>query len=153
MARRLREVIIPKEKVSFWLDQNGFWHNENERFENQRIINYFHSCIKKDDRGFHLAQRHRDYIEKAFFSYEDTALFVFDVIKGEQIILVLNTQKRVKLRPKRLFTRTDSLYMQLGEDRIKFTENSLVKIADMLEFHQEESFIRVEGRKYRIDDR
>ena len=145
--------MIPKEKVSFWLDQNGFWHNENDRFENQRIINHFHSCIKKDDRGFHLAQRHTDYLEKAFFPYEDTALFVFDVIEREQIILVLNTQKRVKLRPKRLFTRTDRLYMQLGEDLIKFTENSLVKIAEMLEFQQDESFIRVKGRKYRIVDR
>ena len=153
MARPLREIIISKGDVSFWLDRNGFWHNENERFENQRIINHFHSCIRKDDRGFHLAQRHRDYLEKAFFPYEDTALFVFDVIKGEQIILVLNTQKRVRLRPRRLFIRTDSLYMQLGEDPIKFTEDSLVKIAEMLEFHEDETFIRVKGRKYRILDR
>jgi hypothetical protein len=153
MARRLREIIIPKENVSFWLDRNGFWHSENERFQHQRVINYFHSCIKKDARGFHLAQRHRDHLEKAYFPFEDTALFVFDVIKREQIILVLNTQKRIKLKPKRLFTRGESLYMLLGEDPIKFTENSLVKIADMLEFHEDESFIRVEGRKYRIEER
>jgi hypothetical protein len=153
MARRPREIIIPKEKVSFWLDRNGFWHNENERFQNQRVINYFHSCIKKDARGFHLAQRHRDHLEKVYFPFEDTALFVFDVIKGEQIILVLNTQKRIKLKPKRLFTMGDSLYMLLGEDPIKFTENSLVKIAEMLQFQEDESFIRVEGRKYRIEER
>jgi len=153
MARPLREIIISKGDVSFWLDRNGFWHNENERFENQRIINHFHSCIKKDDRGFHLAQRHSDYLEKAFFPYEDTALFVFDVIKGEEIILVLNTQKRVRLRPRSLFIKRDSLYMQLGEDAIKFSEGSLVKIAGMLEFQENESFIRVKGRKYRIFDR
>jgi hypothetical protein len=153
MALRLREVIIPKEKVSFWLDRNGFWHNENERFQNQRVINYFHSCIKKDAQGFHLAQRHRDYHEKAYFPFEDTALFVFDVIKGERIILLLNTRKRIRLKPKRLFTREDSLYMLLGEDPVKFTENSLVKIAEMLEFDEDKTFIRVKGRKYRIEER
>jgi hypothetical protein len=153
MARRLTEIIIPKGKVSFWLDGNGFWHNENERFQNQKIIKYFHSCIKKDGRGFHLAQRHRDHLEKAYFHAEDTALFVFDVIKEKQILLVLNTQKRIKLKPKKLFTRGDSLYMLLGEDPIKFTENSLVKIAEMLEFHGDKSFIRVKGRRYRIEER
>jgi hypothetical protein len=153
MARRMREIIIPKEKASFWLDRNGFWHKENEKFQNQRVINYFHSCIKKDARGFHLAQRHRGYLEKAYFLFEDTALFVFDVIKGEPIILVLNTGKRVRLRPKRLFTMGDSLYMRLGEDPVKFTENSLVKIAGMLEFQKDESFIRVKGRKYGIEER
>jgi hypothetical protein len=153
MARRLREIIIPKEEVSFWLDRNGLWHNENERFQNQKVINYFHSCIKKDARGFHLAQRHRDHLEKAYFPFEDTALFVFDVIKGARTMLVLNTQKRIKLKPKRLFTRGDTLYMLFGEDPIKFTENSLVKIAEMLEFHEDESFIRVEGRRYRIEER
>jgi hypothetical protein len=153
MARRLREIVIPKEKVSFWLDRHGFWHNGNERFQNQKVINYFHSCIKKDPRGFHLAQRHRDHIEKAYFPFEDAALFVFDVVEGEEIILVLNTQKRIRQRPKRLFTRGDSLYMLLGEDAIKFTENSLVKIAKMLEFRQDQSFVRVKGRRYRIEER
>jgi hypothetical protein len=153
MARRVREVIIPKEKVTFWLDRNGFWHNENEKFQNQRIINYFHSCIRKDSRGFHLAQRHREHLEKAYFSYEDTALFVFDVIKGEPIILVLNTQKRIRLRPKKLFTRKENLYMQLGEDEIKFTEHSLVKIADKLQFDGEDAFIRFKDKKYRIEER
>jgi hypothetical protein len=153
MVRRLREIIIPPENVSFWLDRNGFWHNEDQRFQNPRVINYFHSCIKKDDRGFHLAQRHRGHLEKAYFPFEDTALFVFDVIKGERIILVLNTQKRINLKPTRLFTMGDSLYMRLGDDPIKFTENSLVKRAEMLQFQEDESFIRVGGRKYRIEER
>jgi hypothetical protein len=46
-----------------------------------------------------------------------------------------------------------SLYMRLGDDPIKFTENSLVKIAEMLQFQEDESFIRVGGRKYRIEER
>ena len=151
MARQIKQVIVPKEKACFWLDRNGFWHNPCEKFQNQRIINYFHSCIKKDGRGFHLAQRHRDYLEKTYFPYEDTALFVFDVIKKEEITLVLNTQKRVKLKPRKLFIKEDHLYLQIGEDRIKFTENSLVKIGDFLVFDGKECFIRVKGRKYRID--
>jgi hypothetical protein len=153
MARRQREVTIPKENVSFWLDRNGFWHNEKEQFENERIIHYFHSCIKKDALGFHLAQRHRDYLEKVYFPYEDTPLFVFDVIKGKEVTLVLNTRKRIRLRPKKLFTRSENLYMQFGQEEVKFTEHSLVKIADMLHFDKENDFIRFRGRKYRIEER
>jgi hypothetical protein len=146
----LKQVVIPKEKAVFWLDKNGFWHNEGGKFEHRRIINYFHRCIRKDQHGYHLAQEHGDFKEKVYFPYEDTALFVFDVIKHDEITLVLNTKKQIKLKPRKLFIKGDSLYMDAGDDRIKFSEQALIQVAAFMEEHHDKLFMRVRGRRYRI---
>jgi len=77
-------------------------------------------------------------------------LFVFDVIKGEDISLVLNTQKKIRLRPKKLFVNDDNLYVNSGEHRIKFTDNSLIRIWDLLGYEGDDYFITVKGRRYKI---
>ena len=150
MVKRSREIVVRKEDAVFWLDKHGQWYNKDEKFQHRKIINYFHSSIRKDKDGYHLAQRHRTHKEKVYFPFEDTALFVFEVIKGEDIILVLNTKKRIKLRPKRLSIRDDSLYMHVGEERVKFTEHSLLRIADLIAYEDGCYFIKVRGRRYRI---
>ena len=151
MKKPLTETVISKEEAVFFLDKHGFWrHKEQGKFEHRKIINYFHSCIRKDENGYHLRQKIGNRIEKVYFFCEDTALFVFDVIKGEEIVLVLNTQKRVKLRPRNLFVNDDSLYMTLGKDRIKFTDYSLIRISDFLDLEGDEYFITVKGRRYKI---
>jgi hypothetical protein len=150
MPKKLREVVIPKEQALFWLDKHGFWHNEHEKFQHRRIINHFHSSIRKDKDGFYLLQTHRDYREKVYFFYEDTALFVFDVLKQEEVILILNTKKRMKLKPKKLFVKNDNLYMDQGEDSIKFSEQALIRIANLLEYVEDQVFIRTGGRRYRV---
>lgn len=152
MKRKLEELVIPKEKAIFWLDKHGFWHTEMGKFENQKIIKQFHLSIKKDDDGYYLEQEHRHFREKVYFKYEDTALFVFHVIKGEEIILVLNTGKRVKLKPRRLFINGDFLYMYMGEDRLKFAEMALITISDYMEDKDGKFFIKVNGRRYLIPD-
>jgi hypothetical protein len=86
-----------------------------------------------------------------YFHYEDSALFVVDLIKDNDIMLILNTKRRVKLRPKNLFTRNDNLYMRMGEETIKFTERGLMKISDLLEFSDTQYFIKVKNKKYRIE--
>jgi hypothetical protein len=63
---------------------------------------------------------------------------------------MLNTKKQVKLKPKNLWVRDDSLYMQTGEENIKFIERGLMKISDLLEFTNEQYFIKVKDRRYRI---
>lgn len=151
MKKPLREIVIPKEEAVFFLDKHGFWrHKEQGKFEHRKIIQYFHSRIRKDEKGYHLRQKLGNCIEKAYFHHEDTALFVFDVIKGEESVLVLNTQKRVKLRPRNLFVNDDSLYMSLGEERIKFTDHSLIRISDHLDYEGDDYFITVKGRRHRI---
>jgi hypothetical protein len=152
MTKKLKEVVIPKEKAAFRLDGRGRWHSEDGEFLNRKIIEHFHLSIRKDKQGFHLMQRHRDFREKVYFPYEDTPLFVFDVLKGENIALVLNTRKRVKLMPGKLLIRDDDLYIRLGEDRAKFTEHALIRLSPFLEFEGERAFIKVKGRRYRIPD-
>ena len=150
---RMKKVhIIPKEQAAFWLDKNGFWHTGPTKFENRKIINHFHSCIRYDESGYHLRQEHRHYIEKVYFHCEDTALFVLQVLKKEDIILVLNTGKRMKLKPRRLFTCNDNLYMYSGREIIKFTEGAMITIASELEDENAVLSIRVKGRRYQIPD-
>ena len=150
MKKEQREIIIPKEKAIFWLDKNGRWHNVHGKFEHKKIIDYFHSSIKKDQNGYYLSQKREDVQEKVYFHYEDTALFAVDFIKDNDITLILNTQKHVKLKPRNLFIRGDNLYMRMGEETIKFAERGLMKISDLLEYDNDQYFMRVKNRRYKI---
>jgi len=150
-TQKLKIKVIPKEKAVFWLDKNGRWHNKDGAFEHRKIIKFFHSAIKKDKDGYYLSQDLDTHTEKVYFKYEETALFVFDIIKHEEeIILVLNTKKRIRLEPEKLFIKDDSLYMNAGEELIKFDDRSMMKISDMLEFDEERYFIKIKDEKYQI---
>ncbi len=150
MTKELKEIVIPKEKAVFWLDKNGRWHNKHGEFQHRKIIDYFHSSIRKDSDGYYLSQINENYKEKVYFQYEDTALFVFNVIKNKDIILVSNTKKQIKLNPKKLFIREDNLYMQDGEEFIKFTERSMIKISDYMEYDNDIYLIKVNNKRYKI---
>lgn len=150
MTAPLKEIIIDKNDAVFWLDKNGCWQNENGKFRNQKIIHYFHSCIRRDGQGYYLYQENENYAEKVYFPYEDAALFVFDVIRQNEVTLVLNTRQQVKLKPRKLFTKDDSLYMHLGEDTIKFAEKGLLKVSQLLEEDSNQLYIRIRDRRYKI---
>ena len=147
----LKVKVIPKEKAVFWLDKNGRWHNKDGPFEHKKIIKFFHSAIKKDKDGYYLSQDLNTHTEKVYFKYEETALFVFDIIKNkEEIILLLNTKKRIRLEPEKLFIKNDSLYMNAGEELIKFNDRSMMKISDMLEFDEKNYSIKINGNRFQI---
>ena len=118
MKNKRTEIIIPKDRAIFWLDKNGRWHNAHGEFEHRKIIDYFHSSIKRDESGYYLSQRRGSVQEKVYFHYEDTALFAVDLIKNNDIMLILNTKKQIKLKPRNLFIRGDDLYMRMGEETI-----------------------------------
>ena len=143
-------MIIPREKAVFRLDRNGVWYIESEKFSNQKIINYFHSIIKKDKDGFYLEQEHKHYIEKVYFPYEDTPLFVFHIVKTDAINLSLNTGKHIKLDPENLIIKNDNLYIKKDDDLIKFHENALVSLACYLEDADDQYFINLDGKRYLI---
>ena len=153
MAEKVKEVVIPQEQAIFWLDKNGCWHNANGKFRHKKIIDYFHACIQRDQNGYYLYQENENYTEKVYFPYEDQALFVFDVVRDKGIVLVLNTKKQIKLKPKNLFIKDDSLYMQMGSETIKFAEQGLMKIAQFLEDENDQFYIRYNDRRYRIPTR
>jgi len=150
MANKLKTIEITRDEAVFRLDGNGCWHNSDGKFRHKKIIDYFHTSIQRDQKGYHLYQAHDKYIEKVYFPYEDKALFVFDVIENNDIMLVLNTKKRTRLKPKKLFIENDNLYMQLGNEVIKFAEQGLMKIASFLEEEGDGLFIRSKNRRYRI---
>ena len=150
MKKRHNEIVISKEDAIFWLDENGRWHNTHGEFQHKKIIDYFHSSIQKDEKGYYLSQERENLREKVYFHFEDTALFAVDLIIGEDITLILNTKRQIKLKPKNLYTKNDNLYMRLGQEIIKFAERGLMKISDLLEFKDDQYFIKVKGRKYRI---
>ena len=150
MPKKIKEIVIGKEDAVFWLDKNGHWNNENGKFRHHKIIHYFHSCIQRDRQGYFLYQENENYVEKVYFPYEDQALFVFDVIEPDDVILVLNTKQRIKLNPCKLFVKNDCLYMHMGKEIIKFAEHGLVKIARYLEEKSGQLHIRVKDRSYKI---
>ena len=144
------EVVIPKENAVFRLDANGCWHNESGRFRNKKIIDFFHASIRKDAGGYFLFQNKGNCTEKVYFPYDDTALFVFEVILSDSITLVLNTGERLPLEPQKLYAQNDALYVTVGEHRVKFTERSLMTISGLMTFEDENYFIRQAGQRYQI---
>ena len=150
MKNKRTEIIIPKDQAIFWLDKNGRWHNQHGEFEHKKIIEYFHSSIKRDENGYYLSQKREGVQEKVYFHHEDTALFAVDLIKEDNITLILNTKKQIKLKPRNLFIRADDLYMRMGDETIKFTDRGLMKISDLLEYENDQYFIKIKNRRYQI---
>ncbi len=130
----MKEIVIPKEKAVFWLDRHGYWHNRHGRFELPRIISKFHAAIGRDGEGYYLTQVNGDVREKIYFGHEDTALFVFDVRRGDnEITLILNTGREVVLVPETLYIQDDALYTRVMGERIRFAERGLLKVGPLLE--------------------
>jgi len=146
----MKKIVIPKDEAVFWLGKDGRWYNKHGRFKHKKIIDFFNTSIQKDKEGYFLYQATEEYTEKVYFHYEDTALFVFDVITNKDIVLVLNTRKQVKLKPMKLLMKGESLYMEAGEEQIKFAERGLMKISDLIEYEGDDYFIRIKSRRYRI---
>lgn len=145
--------VIPRENAVFRLDKNGIWHNEHGRFEHPKIIRYFHRSIQKDENGYHLSQRRDGFLEKVYFPYEDTALFVFDIREQKNgLTLVLNTGKTLILDPETLFSRNDSLYVKTADHCIKFAQNALVRISRFLDQDQEPLCLVLGGKTYSIPE-
>jgi hypothetical protein len=144
-------MIIPKEKAVFRLDKNGVWYVDDEKFTNQKIINYFHSLIKKDKDGYFLEQEHRNFIEKVYFPYEDTPLFVFRIVKGDHgLTLHLNTGKQIKLDPEKLLMKNDNLYIRNDEDLVKLNDNAVLSLADYMDDAGDQYVINIDGKRHLI---
>jgi len=150
MTKQPKEIVISKDKAVFWLDSNGRWHNKHGQFEHRKIIDFFHSSIRKDKEGYFVAQVTESYLEKVYFRYEDTALFVFNVIKNEGIFLILNTKKQIKLNPEKLYIKDDFLYARDDKDLIKFTEQSMMKISKYMENDNDRYFIKINDKRFNI---
>jgi hypothetical protein len=145
--------IVAREDAAFWMDAEGRWRNRHGRFENPRISRHFHASIRSDAQGYYLLQDHGDYLEKVYFPYADTALFVVDIIEDrDELQLVLNTGRRLGLNPENLFISNDCLYLRLGEHRVKFGGDCLVRMMRYMEFAGSECRILWRGERYTIEE-
>jgi hypothetical protein len=152
MGPALPEVVIPRENAVFRLDARGRWCNRHGVFRNRRICDHFHAAIRRDAAGYHLRQELPDRVEKVYFPYEDTALFVVQVALGDPVELTLNTRRRIALDPALLFVRGESLYLTLEGERVKFTERATLKLAEAMEFTPEGYAIRTGERVHPIPE-
>jgi len=152
MGPALPEVVIPRENAVFRLDARGRWCNRHGVFRNRRICDHFHAAIRRDAAGYHLRQELPDRVEKVYFPYEDTALFVVRVALGDPVDLTLNTRRRVALDPALLFVQGESLYLTLEGERVKFTEQATLKLAEAMEFTPEGYAIRTGERVHPIPE-
>lgn len=150
MVDQPKEIVISKEDAVFWLDENGRWHNVDGPFKHKKIIDYFHASIHKDENGYYLCQEHNNLREKVYFRYADVALFVFEMNFGNDIELVLNTGQKIKLDPQSLYISKDCLYMQSGEDCIKFDERSLMQISRNIDEEGDQYIYRMDNKRYPI---
>jgi hypothetical protein len=138
----LKQIVIPKEEAVFRMDANGNWHNEYGRFEHPKVIRYFNTSIRKDENGYYVYQSTEEYEEKVYFPYEDTALFVVDIIVDADLLFVLNTAEKISPDPDkdRLFIKQDSLYLETAEHLIKFSSHAMVRFSKFIKEKQDTLF-------------
>jgi hypothetical protein len=139
--------VIPKDKAVFWMDENGRWHNQHGPFQHKKIIDYFNASIQKDENGYFVQQSNGNVIEKVYFRYQETALFVVDLVMDDPIVLKLNTRLRLELDPEKLILYNDKLYYCLGDEVAKFNERSLLKISENITCVQDHYYITIGSRK------
>jgi len=146
----MKEIIIKKEDAVFWMDANGRWHNQHGEFEHKRVIDYFNRSIDHDAEGYFVSQQRGELIEKVYFAYEETALFVVEILADKTIWLLLNTGKKIALDPKNLMIKNDSLFIRKDHQLIKFNDRSMMKLSNRFEEKDGQFHIRLNNKDYPI---
>ena len=146
------EIVISKEDAVFWMDGNGRWHNQHGEFEHKKVVAYFNRSIGYDADGYFVSQVRGDIQEKVYFPYQETALFVVDIIQNGDLQLLLNTQKQVPLNPEKLFIRNDNLFMHFENQLIKFTDRSMIKLSDRFDDANGKFTIQLNGNRYTLQE-
>lgn len=153
MTDKKREIIIAKEDAVFWMDGNGRWHNQHGEFEHKKVIAYFNQSIGYDAEGYFVSQVRGDVVEKVYFPYQETALFVVDIIQNDDLRLLLNTRKQVPLNPEKLYISNDTLFMHFDRQLIKFTDRSMIKLSDRLDDTNGKFTLHLKGVTHTIQEK
>lgn len=156
VEQKLPEIVVPKGKAVFWMDQFGRWHNQHGPFEHKKVIDYFNSCIRKDKDGYFLGQIRDDHFEKVYFKYEQTPLFVVDAIietTPATVELILNTTQKLMLDPEQLFIRSDNLYIQKEDEIVRFTDRVLLKLSSFIIVEEDRYYLEINGKRHAIDEK
>ncbi len=146
-------IVVPKERAVFWLDRRGRWCNADGVFRHPRISEHFHRSIRRDAGGYYVGQERAGGVEKVYFPYEDTALFVREVVFGEEIRLRLNTGLEIPLGPGALLACGEALYATHDGERIRFTERAMVQLSRAMTSSEEGLFLETRHGRHRIPER
>lgn len=146
-------VVIPKHQASFRMDGDGRWHNKDGPFRHKRVIRHFNAAIDKDEMGYFVTQQRGETKEKVYFPYEETALFVVEVLWPDPLRLKLNTGRKEILDPRCLFISGDHLYYQLENGTAKFNQRTLLSISDSLSFEEEKYYFNFDSIRISIEER
>lgn len=146
----LNIIEIPKENAVFRMDGRGRWCNVGGTFRNKKIIDHFNRSLGHDEKGWFVCQNRGDLIEKVYFPYEDTPLFVVDVRFEDPPQLILNTGDHLGLNPHNLRIQNDQLYQVEGAHWVKFSERCLMQISRLLEDDSDGFWIRLGNQKYPV---
>ncbi len=146
----MKEITIKKEDAVFWMDANGRWHNQHGEFEHKRVIDYFNRSIGHDAEGYFVSQQRGELNEKVYFPYEETALFVVEVVADKAIELLLNTGKKITLDPESLMIKNDFLFIQNDNQLIKFNDRSMMKLSKHFEEKDGQFHLRLNGKDFPI---
>jgi hypothetical protein len=146
----IEQRIIQKDHAVFWMDKDGHWQNEHGRFEHPKLIRFFHESIQKDENGYFVFQKTDQFQEKVYFNYEDTAVFVFDISIGKHIRLLLNTGDKIGFEQGRLIQKGDCLYLDTPEHRIKFSQNTLMKLSRYLKDTDGSLTITIDEQSWKV---
>lgn len=148
-----KEIVITRENAVFWMDATGRWHNQHGPFQHPKIIRYFNQSIQKDGDGYFVSQHHNGVIEKVYFPYVVTALYVVDLVENPTVRIKLNTQVKLDLVPEKLFLYQDDLYYKLGDDIAKFNPHALLKISKFFDHGGEGHRMTIASRSHVIVER
>lgn len=144
--------VVPKEESQIRLSERGQFFHQEEPFENEKIIDFFHHAIRKDEAGdYFLYNKVDGKVEHVYFQVDDTAYFVADLKRSgnaPEFEAVLNTGAQVQIQVSSLFEDSRGvMYCQvLDSDRARVTPRALEQLADMAVMKEEGVFLDVEGR-------
>ena len=153
MNQQMKDIIISKEDAVFWMDGNGRWHNENGPFRHKKLIAYFNTSIGRDPDGFFVGQERGDVREKVYFRCEETAFFAVDIAVESVMTILLNTQKRIKLDPEKLYIKNDCLFMHYQDTCIKFTDRCMMRLSGYIEACEEIYYFQFNDTRVMIPTR
>jgi hypothetical protein len=132
MDDNLPVIEISADDAVFWMDERGRWCNAHGPFENPRIIDRFNRALRRDTRGYFVTQERDGIREKVYFHYVDTPLTAMDILGTPPQTILLNSRKRLALDPSALSIVNDTVFMQSNDERIRFSERAMIRLAPFL---------------------
>ncbi len=139
--------------LRYWQDYVAKHKTDNTALndEHPRIIKYFNTAIRKDAKGYYVAQSTDQVTEKVYFKYKETAIFVVDLKQKDGLTLILNTGRTARFNPDQLMVKNDSLFVRTKECLIKFSSQSMVKISRYLKEEEGKLMFSLDGKSWPID--